>query len=46
MPHFGVALGVEQFHSLAERLKERGVRFEIEPHLRFKGQPGEQVGGG
>jgi len=43
VPHFGAALSVQQFHELAERLDEKGVQFIIKPHLRFKGQPGEQV---
>jgi extradiol dioxygenase family protein len=38
----GLALTVEQFHSLADRLRQAGVSFIIEPHLRFKGAPGEQ----
>jgi extradiol dioxygenase family protein len=38
----GLALTVEQFHALAVRLRESGVEFIIEPHLRFKGMPGEQ----
>jgi extradiol dioxygenase family protein len=42
VPHFGVILSVEDFHALAERLKDRGVRFVIEPHLRFAGEIGEQ----
>ena len=42
VPHVGLALTVEQFHGLAERLKGAGIEFIIEPHLRFKGQPGEQ----
>jgi uncharacterized protein len=42
VPHFGAALGVDQFHSLAARLKDAGVSFVIEPHVRFVGQPGEQ----
>ena len=40
--HFGAALSAEAFHSLAERLTTAGVKFVIPPHLRFKGQPGEQ----
>jgi extradiol dioxygenase family protein len=32
-----------QFHELAQRLQDKGVAFIIEPHLRFQGQPGEQV---
>lgn len=42
MAHFGAALSAEAFHSLAERLTTAGVKFVIPPHLRFKGQPGEQ----
>lgn len=45
IPHFGLALNVEQFQALAARLTEAGCKFEIEPHLRFEGQPGEQVSG-
>ena len=40
--HFGVALDVEAFHALAKRCEEFGVDFIIQPHLRFKGRPGEQ----
>ena len=32
----------EQFHALAQRVRDAGVKFIIEPHLRFQGQPGEQ----
>jgi uncharacterized protein len=42
VPHTGLALTVEQFHELADRLRTAGVKFIIEPHLRFEGQPGEQ----
>lgn len=42
VPHFGLALTIDQFHSLAERAQGAGVKFEIEPHVRFTGQPGEQ----
>lgn len=42
VPHFGVALPVPHFHALAERLEAAGVHFELEPHLRFRGAPGEQ----
>ena len=42
VPHVGLALTEEQFHALAQRVKDAGVEFIIEPHLRFKGQPGEQ----
>jgi extradiol dioxygenase family protein len=43
VPHFGAALTVQQFQDLAKRLTEQGMKFIIEPHLRFKGAPGEQV---
>jgi extradiol dioxygenase family protein len=43
VPHFGVVLTMDQWHALAARLADAGVTFEIEPHVRFKGQPGEQA---
>eukprot|EP00850_Spirogloea_muscicola_P015097 SM000113S24053 [mRNA] locus=s113:101191:103036:- [translate_table: standard] len=42
VPHFGLAMSEPQFLELASRLRESGVEFVIEPHIRFKGQPGEQ----
>lgn len=42
VPHFGCALTVDDFHALAERMKQQGVKFIIEPHLRFQGRKGEQ----
>ncbi|HTS87996.1 MAG TPA: VOC family protein [Gemmatimonadales bacterium] len=41
--HFGVVLPWETWHSLAERLRRAGVRFVIEPGIRFAGQVGEQA---
>ena len=41
VPHYGLALSVDQFHDLADRVSD-AVSFEIEPHVRFEGQPGEQ----
>ena len=41
--HFGVVLDLPQWHSLADKLKNAGVQFVIEPHIRFKGQVGEQA---
>ncbi|WP_309091206.1 VOC family protein [Phenylobacterium sp.] len=41
--HFGVILTLPEWHDLAEKLKAAGVRFVIEPQVRFKGQPGEQA---
>jgi len=43
VPHFGVVLEWNAWHSLAERLRARGTRFEIEPGIRFAGQVGEQA---
>lgn len=41
--HFGAILGWEQFHALAERLEQAGVRFELAPQIRYQGQPAEQA---
>jgi extradiol dioxygenase family protein len=41
--HFGVILGWNEWHALAERLRQAGVRFLIEPGIRFAGQVGEQA---
>jgi len=43
VPHFGVVLEMGPWEALAERLTAAGVHFLIEPHVRFKGQPGEQA---
>ena len=42
MPHFGLALTLPEFETLASRLEEKKVEFIIPPTLRFKGMPGEQ----
>jgi uncharacterized protein len=41
--HFGVVLDMAAWQQLADRLADAGTRFIIEPHVRFKGQPGEQA---
>ena len=41
--HFGVVLPMADWHRLAERLGQAGIDFIIEPHVRFKGEPGEQA---
>ncbi|HYF58234.1 MAG TPA: VOC family protein [Burkholderiaceae bacterium] len=41
--HFGVVLGMAQWEALSERLRAAGTAFVIEPHVRFKGQVGEQA---
>jgi extradiol dioxygenase family protein len=43
VPHFGIVLDWDDFNGLAERVKQAGVKFEIEPYLRFEGKPGEQM---
>jgi len=42
IPHFGVVLRWDEFDPVAERLRDAGVAFLIEPHVRFAGEPGEQ----
>ncbi|MFF4052807.1 VOC family protein [Streptomyces chartreusis] len=42
IPHFGLLLTEERFHTTADRLRTAGVHFDIEPHCRFPGQPAEQ----
>ena len=41
VPHFGVVLTLKDWQQLAQRLTGK-VAFIIEPHTRFKGEPGEQ----
>ena len=43
VPHFGVVLTLDDWQALADRLTAAGTRFEIEPYIRFKGEPGEQA---
>lgn len=40
--HFGVVLPIADWQALAERLTAAGVRFIVEPHVRFAGEVGEQ----
>ncbi|MBV6647984.1 MAG: VOC family protein [Cyclobacteriaceae bacterium] len=42
VPHYGVVLSWQDWSQLADRLKQKGVAFEIEPYIRFAGQVGEQ----
>jgi len=41
--HFGVVLSMDDWNALAERLQAADTKFVIEPHIRFKGQVGEQA---
>jgi hypothetical protein len=43
VPHFGVVLSMDRWRALADRLRASGIQFEIEPHIRFEGQVGEQA---
>ncbi len=43
VPHFGLVLGWDEWEALRDRLAAAGTVFEIEPHVRFVGQPGEQA---
>lgn len=41
--HFGLILAWDQWEALSDRLKQANTDFIIEPHIRFKGRPGEQA---
>ncbi len=41
--HFGAILAMGDWQALADRLVRAGTTFVIEPHVRFKGQVGEQA---
>jgi hypothetical protein len=41
--HFGAILPMDDWERLAARLKAAGQSFIIEPHVRFKGEVGEQA---
>ena len=43
MPHFGALLEWEEFQRVAERIRQAGIEFIIEPLVRYPGQPGEQM---
>jgi extradiol dioxygenase family protein len=43
VPHFGVVLDWNAWQGLAARLRDAGVQFVIEPHVRFAGTVGEQA---
>src|SRR3712207_4413473 len=35
VPHFGVVLSMDEWERLAERVRRAGVRFVVEPYVRF-----------
>jgi extradiol dioxygenase family protein len=41
--HFGVVLSMPEWEALADKLRKAGTKFIIEPHIRFKGEVGEQA---
>jgi len=41
--HFGVVLPIQEWDALAARLAKNAVGFLIKPHVRFRGEPGEQA---
>ena len=43
VPHFGVVLTMEEWTILRDRLVQAGIKFAIEPYLRFEGEVGEQA---
>jgi len=43
VPHFGIVLEWDHWQRLAATLVAGGVRFGIEPGIRFQGQVGEQA---
>ena len=43
VPHFGIVLTMSDWEKLSDRLIAAGTKFEIEPYIRFKGEPGEQA---
>ena len=43
VPHFGLVLPMAEWRLLADRLESAGVRFVIEPTVRFESEPGEQA---
>jgi extradiol dioxygenase family protein len=43
VPHSGLILPWDDWHALADRLRAARVRFVLEPHVRFKGEVGEQA---
>ncbi|MEY2948833.1 MAG: VOC family protein [Saprospiraceae bacterium] len=41
--HFGAVLEWKVWHELADKLKNHGIEFIIEPYIRFEGEVGEQA---
>ena len=43
IPHFGCVLDWNSFNNLADKLQSTGIKFIVEPNVRFKDLPGEQA---
>ena len=43
MRHFGIVMKWNKWHQFVDHLTNENVIFSIEPHIRFKGKPGEQA---
>lgn len=43
VPHFGIVLPMGEWRDLADKLTAKGVKFVIEPKIRFAGEVGEQA---
>ena len=41
--HFGAILSMDEWDRLTAKLMAHATQFVIEPHVRFRGQPGEQA---
>ena len=41
--HFGIVMKWNKWHQFVDYLRNENVVFLIEPHIRFKGKPGEQA---
>ena len=42
MPHFGLVLQLTDWLAMADRLRNAGIEFVLEPQVRYAGEPGEQ----
>lgn len=42
MPHFGLVLELPAWQAMAQRLRDAGTDFVLEPQVRYAGEPGEQ----
>ena len=43
IPHFGALVSMDQFSLLKEKLENSGIKFIVEPQVRYQGQRAEQA---